>query len=78
MILHGYDSNNHTVQCSVYRFTSQDYKDRRVFKVLLGSKVLLALNAPLVPWAFQDLKVHQVHQVLQVPGQRLLGVQVPG
>ena len=63
-----------SVQCT----TSQDYKDQRVFKVLLGSKVLLALNALLVPWASQDLRVHQVHQVLQVPGQRHLGVQVPG
>ena len=63
-----------SVQCT----TSQDYKDRRVFKVLLGSKVLLALNALLVPWASQDLRVHQARQVLQVPGQRHLGVQVPG
>ena len=63
-----------SVQCT----TPQDYKDRWVFKVLLGSKVRLALNALLVPWASQDLKVHQAHQVLQVPEQRHLGVQVPG
>ena len=63
-----------SVQCT----TSQDYKDPRVFKVLLGSKVRLALNALLVPWASQDLRVHQARQVLQVPGQRHLGVQVPG
>ena len=63
-----------SVQCT----TSQDYKDRRVFKVLLGSKVRLALNALLVPWASQDLRVHQARQELQLPGQRHLGVQVPG
>ena len=63
-----------SVQCT----TSQDYKDPRVFKVLLGSKVRLALNALLVPWASQDLKVHQAHQEHQVPGQKHLGVQVPG
>ena len=45
-----------SVQCT----TPQDYKDRRVSKVLLGSKVRLALNALLVPWASQDLRVHQV------------------
>ena len=63
-----------SVQCT----TPQDYKDQRVFKVLPGSKVRLALNALLVPWASQDLRVHQAHQELQVPRQRHLGVQVPG
>ena len=63
-----------SVQCT----TPQDCKDPRVFKVLLGSKVLLVLNALLVPWVSQDLRVHQAHQELQVPGQRHLGVQVPG
>ena len=63
-----------SVQCT----TPQDYKDPRVFKVLLGSKVRLVLNALLVPWASQDLRVHQVHQELQVPGQRYLGAQVLG
>ena len=63
-----------SVQCT----TPQDYKGRRVFKVLLGSKVRLVLNALLVPWAFQDLRVHQVHQELRGQEQRHLGAQVLG
>ena len=63
-----------SVQCT----TPQDYKDRRVFKVLLGSKVRLVLNALLVPWASQDLRVHQVQRELHVQEQRHLGVQVLG
>ena len=63
-----------SVQCT----TPQDYKDRRVSKVLLGSKVRLALNALLVPWASQDLRVHQVQRELQVQEQRHLGAQVLG
>ena len=63
-----------SVQCT----TPQDYKDRRVFKVLLGSKGHLVLNALLVPWASQDLRVHQGHQELKVQEQRHLGVQVLG
>ena len=63
---------------SVQSTTPQDCKDQRVSKVLLGSKVLLALNALLVPWASQDLRVHQVHRELKVQEQRHLGAQVLG